>query len=109
VVSALPAEKRKGYLFQPQVMLTYQTLIDRILEADGITKEMLEAQQKRINFIQKLISTPDAEARKQVIAENSALADGNLFAIFSTLIESSIMQGDEKSAQMLSALNKELM
>jgi hypothetical protein len=109
VVSALPAEKRKGYLFQPQVMLTYQTLIDRILEADGITKEMLEAQQKRINFIQKLISTPDAEGRKQVIAENSALADGNLFAIFSTLIESSIMQGDEKSAQMLSALNKELM
>jgi hypothetical protein len=109
VVNALPAEKRKGYLFQPQVMLTYQTLIDRILEADGITKEMMEAQQKRITLIQNLISTPDAEARKQIITENNAIVDGNLFAIFSTIIESAMMQGDEKSAQMLSALNKELM
>lgn len=109
VVNNLPAEKRKGYLFQPQTMLTYQTLLDRILEADGITKEMLEAQQKRVNLIQKLITTPDIEARKTIINENSALADGNLFAIFSTLIESAINQGDEKSAQMLSVINKELM
>ncbi|MHC1740025.1 MAG: CpXC domain-containing protein [Anaerolineaceae bacterium] len=109
VVNSLPAEKRKGYLFQPQIMLTYQTLIDRILEADGITKEMIDAQQKRISLIQKLISTPDAAARKTIIQENSALADGNLFAIFSTLIESSMAQGDEKSAQMLSVINKELM
>lgn len=109
VVNALPAEKRKGYLFRPQTMLTYQTLIDRILEADGITKEMMEAQQKRINLIQKLITTPAPEDRKKVILDNTELVDGNLFAIFSTLIESASMQGDEKSAQMLSAINKELL
>jgi hypothetical protein len=109
VVNSLPVEKRKGYLFQPQTMLTYQTLIDRILEADGITKEMIEAQQKRINLIQKLITTPALEDRKTIIHENSSLADGNLFAIFSTLIESAMAQGDEKSAQMLSAINKELL
>jgi hypothetical protein len=45
VVNGLPTEKRKGYLFQPQTMFTYQTLIDKVLEADGITKEMIEAQQ----------------------------------------------------------------
>ena len=109
VVNALPAEKRKGYLFRPQTMLTYQTLIDRILEADGITKEMIEAQQKRINLIQKLITTQTAEERSKTILENAELVDGNLFAIFSTLIESASMQGDDKSAQMLSAINKELL
>ena len=109
VVNALPAEKRKGYLFRPQTMLTYQTLIDRILEADGITKEMIEAQQKRINLIQKLITTQTAEERSKIILENTELVDGNLFAIFSTLIESASMQGDDKSAQMLSAINKELL
>jgi hypothetical protein len=57
VVNALPNEKRKGYLFQPQTMLTFQTMIDRILEADGITKEMMEAQQKRVNVIQRLLPT----------------------------------------------------
>ncbi|MRR29952.1 hypothetical protein EG834_06465, partial [bacterium] len=51
VVNALPAEKRKGYLFQPQTMFTYQTLLDKVLEADGITKEMIEAQQKRVGLI----------------------------------------------------------
>ncbi len=54
-VNAFPAEKRKGYLFNPQTMFTYQTLIDKILEADGITKEMIEAQQKRIGLIQRLL------------------------------------------------------
>jgi hypothetical protein len=44
VVSSLAPEKRKGYLFQPKTMLTLQVLIETILGADGITKEMIEAQ-----------------------------------------------------------------
>jgi hypothetical protein len=40
VVDRLPQEKRKAYLLQPKAMLTYQTLVEKILEADGITKEI---------------------------------------------------------------------
>lgn len=109
VVNALPAEKRKGYLFQPQTMLTFQTMVDRILEADGITKEMIEAQQKRVGLIQRLLSTPKAEDRKTIIQQEEALVDSNFFAILSTLIESTIMQGDEKSAQVLAMIQKELL
>jgi hypothetical protein len=109
VVNALPAEKRKGYLFQPQTMLTYQTLIDRILEADGITKEMLEAQQKRVTLIQHLITTPKPEDRVEIIQQESALVDGNFFTILSTIIESAIMQGDEKSAQLLAEIQQQLL
>lgn len=109
VVNALPAEKRKGYLFQPQTMFTYQTLIDRILEADGITKEMIEAQQKRVGLIQRLLTTPKPEDRVTIINQDSALVDGSLFAILSTLIESSAMQGDEKSAQLLNEVQKQLL
>src|SRR5512143_538808 len=47
VLNRLPPEKRKAYLLRPQSMLTMQTMIDKILEADGITKEMVEASQKR--------------------------------------------------------------
>jgi len=109
VVNTLPAEKRKGYLFQPQTMLTYQTLIDRILEADGITKEMMEAQQKRVGLLQRLITTPVSEDRVKIIKEEEAIVDGNLFTILTTLVESAINQGDEKSAQMLADLQKELL
>jgi hypothetical protein len=109
VVNALPAEKRKGYLFQPQTMFTYQTLIDRVLEADGITKEMIEAQQKKVGLIQKLMATEKPEDRIEIIHQESALVDGNLFAILSTLIESASMQGDEKAAQMLTVINQQLL
>ena len=109
VVNALPPEKRKGYLFQPQTMFTFQTMVDRILEADGITKEMVEAQQKRVGLIQRLLSTPNAEERKTLIHQEEALVDGDFFAILSTLIESTVMQGDEKSVQVLAGIQKELL
>jgi len=109
VVNALPNEKRKGYLFQPQTMLTFQTMIDRILEADGITKEMMEAQQKRVNVIQRLLTTQKSEDRIAIIKQEESLIDGNFFAILSTLIESTITQGDEKSAQVLAGIQKELL
>jgi hypothetical protein len=109
VVNALPAEKRKGYLFQPQTMLTYQTLLDKVLEADGITKEMIEAQQKRIALIQRLISTQNAEDRRTIIQQESALADGELFTILSTLMQSAAMQGDEKTANVLNQVQAELL
>jgi hypothetical protein len=109
VVNALPNEKRKGYLFRPQTMLTFQTMIDRILESDGITKEMMDAQQKRVGVIQRLLTTPKAEDRVAIIKQEEALIDGNFFAILSTLIESTIAQGDEKSTQVLAGIQKELL
>ena len=46
VMDDLPPEKRKAYLFKPQTMLTQQRLFETILEADGITPEMMKAQQE---------------------------------------------------------------
>lgn len=109
VVNALPAEKRKGYLFQPSTMFTFQTLIDRILEADGITKEMIEAQQKRVNLIQRLLSVPNPEDRITIIHQEESTIDGNMFAILSTLLQSAAMQGDEKSTQVLGQIQNEML
>jgi len=109
VVNALSPEKRKGYLFQPQTMFTYQTLIDRVLEADGITKEMIDAQQKRVSLIQRLLSTPNTEDRITIIHQESALADGSLFGILSTIMQSASMQGDENSAKLLAQIQSELL
>ena len=49
-VNRLPQEKRKGYLLRPQSVLTLQGLVERILEGDGITREMLQAQQQRLTY-----------------------------------------------------------
>lgn len=109
VVNGLPVEKRKGYLFQPNSMFTYQTLIDRVLEADGITKEMIEAQQKRVGLIQRLLSTTNAEARATVISQEAGLVDGETFTLLSTLIQSAAAQGDETNAKLLTQVQSELL
>lgn len=109
VVNALQPEKRKGYLFQPNTMFTFQTLIDRVLEADGITKEMIEAQQKRLGLIQRLLSMANPDDRITVIHQESELVDGETFTLLSTLIQSSAMQGDEESAKVLGQIQSDLL
>ncbi len=108
VVNHLPAEKRKGYLLRPQSMFTFQTMIERVLEADGISKQMIEDQQKRLNLLQRILSTPQAEARAEVIKQEEALIDQTFFAMLSRLIEASVAQGDERSSRTLASIQQEL-
>lgn len=109
VVNNLPLEKRKAYLFRPQAMLTFQTMLEKVLEADGITKEMLDAQQKRLNLIQRLISTATPETRSEVIEQEKDLIDENFFAIFGRIAEAAIAQNDEKVGKLLVEIQQELL
>jgi hypothetical protein len=109
VVNDLPMEKRKAYLFQAQSMLTYQTLIEKILEADGITKDMLDEQQKKLQLIQRLLSTASADSRKEIIKQEEALIDEAFFGLLNRLVEATIAQGDKQSAQQLTLFQQELL
>lgn len=108
-VSKLPQEKRKAYIFQPQTMLTMQGLVERILQADGITKEMLQAQQQRLGLLQRLAGITDKEARAQVIQQEDKLIDGDFFSLFNRLAESSMAVGDQESIKQLNELQDSLL
>jgi hypothetical protein len=107
VVNRLPQEKRKGYLFNPQAVLTLQGLIERVLEADGITKEMIQAQQQRLNLVQRLM-TASPDAVEEIAKQEDKLIDHDFFNLLSRLVEASSMQGDREAAQRLNALQKQL-
>lgn len=109
VVNDLPMEKRKAYLFQAQSMLTYQTMMEKILEADGVTKEMLDAQQKKLQLIQRLLSTASADSRKEIIKQEEALIDETFFGLLNRLVEATVAQGDKQSAQQLALFQQELL
>ena len=109
VVNKLAPDKRKAYLFRPQTMLTMQTMIEKVLEADGITKEMLDAQQKRLALLQRLLSTPQAADRANIIQQEEALVDEALFNILSRLGESAMQQNDQQLARALAGVQKELL
>ena len=108
VMESLPMEKRKAYLFKPETMLTRQRLVERILEEDGITPEMLESQQKRLNFLQRLAST-SPDVRAEVIKQEEELVDEELLMILGRLIQSAAAAGEEESTQVLAGLQQEIL
>jgi translation initiation factor 2 gamma subunit (eIF-2gamma) len=89
-------------------MLTKQRLVERILEGDGVTPEMLEEQQKRLNLLQRLAGI-SPESRPEVIKQEEALVDEQLIMILQRLIQSAAASGEEESAKILSGLQQQLL
>jgi hypothetical protein len=109
VMNNLPQEKRKAYLLRPQTMLTLQSMVEKVLEADGITKEMLQAQQLRLSLIQRLMTSTSEEAIAEIIKQEDALMDADFFNLLSRLVQASLAGGDQESAQQLSSLQNVLL
>ncbi len=107
--NSLPPEKRKAYLLRPQNFLTYQSMIERILGADGITPEMIQAQQKRVSLVEQLLAAKSPEARTEIIKQSSNLLDGDFFSIFSRLMEGALASGQEQYAKEMDAIQQQLM
>ncbi len=87
VISALPAEKRKGYLLRPKSYLRLEAMIKDILEADGITQEMLEAQRAQAELLERLLRADGEEARQAIAQANDAQIDYEFLDLLTLNIE----------------------
>ena len=102
-VDDLPPEKRKAYIFNPRTMLTKELLYETILEADGITPEMLKAQQEQLAFIQRLMmASPDA--LPEMLAQDDERVTEDFFVLLSRLVQATLAAGDQQGAQALAGL-----
>jgi hypothetical protein len=109
VTNRLPPEKRKAYLLRPQGFFTYQSLIERILGADGITPEMIEAQKKRVSLVERLLGTSTPEARSEIIKNDAVLLDAEFFSTFNRLMEGAASSGQEQYIAQMEAIQKQLL
>ena len=109
VMDRLPPEKRKAYLLKPQANLTYESMIETILGKDGITPEMLKAQQERVMVVEKLVQTTSQEVCAELIKQNEKLIDEQFFALFSRLMQGAISSGQEPIAKQMNELQKQLL
>jgi predicted RNA-binding Zn-ribbon protein involved in translation (DUF1610 family) len=98
VLQSLPAELRKGYLLRPQASLTLQGLMERVLEGDGITREMLEEQRAKSKLVKDIIDA-DAAARLALIAEQDRRIDADVLALLAAIARSAAAQGDAAFAE----------
>jgi len=107
VVNKLPQEKRKGYLFNPKPALTLQSMLDRILEADGVTKEMMDAQRGKANLLQSLINTPDEQLAAK-IQEHDAELDETALQMLSASIQATAQGGNVAAARKMADLQNQI-
>lgn len=104
ITNRLAATDRKGYLLRPQEMLTLQGMFERILEADGITPEMLKAQQTKAQAVQDLLKRMLSAAPEQLpelVRANDTLVDYEFFAFLANIADRAQEMGDAKALQKL--------
>jgi hypothetical protein len=109
VTDRLSPEKRKAYLLNPQANLTYESMIETILGKDGVTPEMIKAQQERVSLIERLIQASGADVRSEIIKQNTSLINEQFFALFSRLAQSAIASGQEPVAKQMTDIQKQLL
>jgi hypothetical protein len=109
VMDRLPPEKRKGYLLSPQANLTYESMMETILNKDGISSEMIKTQQERVQFIERLMQTTKAEVRLEMIKQNEKIIDEQFFGLFSRIAQNAMASGQEPIARALIELQKQLL
>lgn len=101
ITNRLPQEKRKGYLLQPQSTLTLQGLIERVLEAEGITREMIQAQQDKLKLIQRFAELENTDLINELIKEEDNNIDADFLVILHRLTEGAAASGDKETTDRL--------
>jgi len=108
VINRLPPEKRKGYLLNPKPAFTLEGMRERVLEGEGITKEMLEAQRAKAQLVQKFMTTPEDQLADLVKAHDAEM-DATFFQLIGASAQATAAGGNQAAAQQLIALQTKLL
>ncbi len=109
IVQSLSAESSRGYLFTPRRFISLTSMIDAILEADGVPREVLEQQRNRVQLISELAEAAGNEEQfNRLIEQNKDQLTHEFFATLAMFIEASNQQGQTESAQLLTNLLEKL-
>jgi len=108
VMNSLPAEERRAYMLQPQIILNMQTFMENVLETEGITKEMIERQKKQAELLNTLAQA-DKDVQDYLIKERSNEIDETFFAMLQQYIDSAAQIQNSKQMVDLTNLRARLM
>lgn len=109
LMNGLPQEARRGYMLTPKQFLSYQSLLEAVLETEGVTREMLDRQRRQIQLVeQAAMALQDPEGLRRLAAERDADMDDDFFSLLSMLTDSSANSGDVEGARQLVELRERL-
>jgi hypothetical protein len=100
LTAQLPQGSFKAYLLQPRQALTMQGLIDQVLQADGVTPEMMEAQRARVRLVEQFLQAQDEEI-PALVAENDAQIEAQFFQTLNMIAQQLLNEGRQGVAQRI--------
>ncbi len=105
----LPPEDRKGYLFQPQEFLTLENLANKILEADGVTPEMIAEQKAKVELVQRMLEASSDEVLEAMIEANDDAIDTEFLQMLSMNLDAAQSSGQDANVQRIVTLYNKLL
>lgn len=109
VMEATPAEQRKRYMLEPVRVMTLQSLAEKILEADGISRDDIQRQNEIIQLLLRMAQVADnEEALKALYEEHEDSVDYQFLMMLAGTVEASRERGDEQLATKLQTVQQKL-
>lgn len=108
VVNQTPPEKRRGYMFNPQTMLTMQSFMEKVWGTEGVTPEMLARQQRQVDLLRRM-ATASPDVQEILLKENVRDIDETFFSILRAQIEATSQMSDANQVVGLLNLQAKLM
>ncbi|MCA9973808.1 MAG: CpXC domain-containing protein, partial [Anaerolineales bacterium] len=108
LVDHLPPEKRKAYLFQPQTILNMQTFYEKVLETEGITKEMIDRQRGQAELLNTLLRA-DKDVVDYLLKQRAKEIDETFFAMLQSYLDAAQQTGNDAQLVKLTNLRAKLM
>lgn len=108
IIRSLPPEAPRAHLLSPRRFLTLPSLLDAILEADGVSREMLEAQRRQVEVISALAGALESEeAFQAAVAAHQADLTPEFFATLNAFVQAA-PPGRDGSRELLEQLQARL-
>jgi hypothetical protein len=108
VINSLPQDQRKGYLLMPKNALTMQGMLEMILEADGVTKEVMEARRAKVRLVESFLQS-EPEQWADLAKQFDEKIDMEFFSILAATAENAMASGRRDVAESIMFLRDRLL
>jgi hypothetical protein len=107
LLNQMPKDNFKGYMFSPKRALTMQGMVEQILEADGITPEMMAEQRTRVDLVQEFLDA-DSDTLDNLIDQHNDKIDERFFQTMTIMAQRVMESGHTELAQQVIAVQNRL-
>lgn len=108
IVNSLPQEQRKGYLLIPKTALTLNGMMEMVLEADGVTREMIELRREKLRLAETFLQSDPAQW-PDLARQNDDKLDEEFFAMLAASADAAAMNGRDDVAAHILELRERLL